>query len=148
MKILEVFGWALWRLARIALLLAIVGGVLLAVSPRARVVARYRLGEFAPQRVDDRAGLFSRADRSRMDVYLWQIERETGIEIRLLFASPPSGVTLERFAAERATRLGIGRKNGGLHGLLVVYDPAAERLRVELGYGLEEYSSRIPSSAT
>ena len=30
----------------------------------------------------------------------------------------------------------------------VFSDPAAERLRVELGYGLEEYSSRIPSSAT
>ncbi len=139
MKPLAALRWVLWRITRIAVLLAIVGGVLLASSPRARRVAHYRLSELGPDHVDDRAGLFSAVDRRRMEEYLRQIQRETRIDIRLLFTTPPAGKGLDQFAAERATRLGIGRENGGLHGLLVVYDPATERLRVELGYGLEEY---------
>ncbi|HET9986324.1 MAG TPA: TPM domain-containing protein [Longimicrobiales bacterium] len=89
--------------------------------------------------VDDRASLLPPEYRERLGWYLGDIRRESGIDIRMLFASPPEGEALERFAAESATRLGIGRGNGTLRGILVVYDPAAQRLRVEVGYGLEAY---------
>jgi hypothetical protein len=89
-------------------------------------------------RVTDRAGILSEGGRWRMTTYLKRIADETTIDIRLLFDSPPANRSLEAFAAEEATRRGIGRENG-LRGILIVYDPVAERMRLELGYGLEPY---------
>lgn len=120
-----------WRLLLATLLLAVWLGARDGPS---------RAGEAADpaRRVVDPTGVLPPYDQMRMSSYLEQIEKETTIDIRLLFAPPPGGRSLDVFAAEEATRLGIGRETG-LRGVLVVYDPDARRLRVELGYGLEEY---------
>lgn len=89
-------------------------------------------------RVDDRHGILQPYDLARMTEYLGHIRTETGIDVRLSFAAPPDGESLDLFAAEQAARLGIGR-DSGLRGVLLVYDPTKRRMRVELGYGLEEY---------
>lgn len=90
-------------------------------------------------RVDDRAELIPVADRARFEWYLGEIYGETGLDLRLLFVPESDGIPLDRFAAREADRLRIGREDGGLRGALVVYDRSSNRIRVEVGYGLEPY---------
>jgi tetratricopeptide (TPR) repeat protein len=143
----SVFRFVLGRAALFLLIVVVVQAALLTFSADARTAAGWAVQALIEKRgaggtmsrLDDRSGLIAAPDMERFDNYLAQIETETGIDIRLLFATPPAGESLEHFAAAQAERLGIGRENGSLRGLLYVFDPATERSRVELGYGLEEY---------
>ncbi len=132
--------FVLYRTARIALLLAAVVFIAGRVSPTVGRATGVMTGALLHDRVDGLARLMSLDDRFRMSWYLEAIARETGIDVRLLCASPPAGESLERFAASQASRRGIGRE-GGMRGILVILDPETDRLRVELGYGLEAYFS-------
>lgn len=109
------------------------------------LIVSYRTGRgpFArflfEQRLDDRVGLVPPGDEIQYEKYLNYIENETGIDIRLLLVRGTGRQSLEEFADEAAQRLNIGRANGQLRGLLLVYDAESGNLRVELGYGMEQY---------
>lgn len=135
---------------RILALSAVIGSLLLAFSSRHPdppeattdvpdpVRAQPDRVYVAGERVHDELGLLG-SHVPRYHEYLRAIETETGIDIRLRFTRLGAGEPVEQFAVEEATRLGIGREGGRLRGLLVVYDATSERIRVEVGYGLEEY---------
>ena len=89
-----------------------------------------------PDRVHDRAGFLAEGKEELLNRRLAQMHRESGIDAHLLFEAPAPGTSLELFATRRFERLGVG-EHALARGLLLVIDPRGERLRVEVGYGLE-----------
>ena len=93
----------------------------------------------APAWIVDRSGYTEAADLPRFTNYLSLIRDESNIDIRLVFDRLPAGVDIHSAAADLVERLGIGRSTGAQRGLLLYFDVAAQRLKVEVGYGLEAY---------
>lgn len=83
-------------------------------------------------RVDDRVGILDKNDVAAFERYLADLERESGIDVRLVFVDSLAGETLEQFAVRTARDLGIGR-NLDRHGVLFAYDVRDQRLRIEVG---------------
>ncbi|XKE45123.1 TPM domain-containing protein [Halomonas organivorans] len=90
-------------------------------------------GSGSPGLVDDRIGLLSTAERRRLvDYHAWLREHH-GIDYRVVVGRGLGD--LDRFALDYVERHGVGGADG--RGLLLVLDPAANRVRLEVGYGLE-----------
>lgn len=87
----------------------------------------------------DPTGYIDAADRPRFEHYLQWIRDESDIDIRLVFDRPPAGTTTDEAALALLERLGVGRGTNGQRGLLLYFDLAARRLKVEVGYGLESH---------
>jgi uncharacterized protein len=80
------------------------------------------------------------ADQAKtLDERLGLLFRETGIDARIGVVDGGGTSDLDAHAAEQFQALGVGSHLAEGRGLLLVYDLAAERLRIEVGYGLEEY---------
>lgn len=90
-------------------------------------------------RIIDPAGFIPVVDHPRFDEYLGHIRRESGIDLWIVLDSVPPGATLESAALEQVDRLGVGRETAARTGLLLYFDTGAERLKVEVGYGLEAH---------
>ena len=91
----------------------------------------------APDRVHDRAGFLAEARAEQLNRRLAQMYRESGIDAHLLFEGPAPGTSLELHAMRRFENLGVGARNTHARGLLLVVDTQSQRLRIEVGYGLE-----------
>jgi hypothetical protein len=89
-----------------------------------------------PRRVDDRVGIIPAHDERRYNLYLKQVEDESGIDIRIVLTPDIRGMTPEQFALAAMRELGVGRKTGG-RGLVIVYDTTARTMRIEVGRRLE-----------
>lgn len=85
--------------------------------------------------VIDEVGFVDAGTLRQMEGHLRALFHESGADVRFLFAmrAPEDLVT---FARIRARELGVGRSSGG-RGMLFVYDVSRERLRIEVGPGLE-----------
>jgi uncharacterized protein len=91
------------------------------------------------RRVHDAAGIIPAGDVSRFENYLKWIFEESDVDVRVVLLKDLSGVPLEQAAIDWMERLGIGTQGREERGVLILYGLAGHRLRVELGYGLEEY---------
>ncbi|HEY5022909.1 MAG TPA: TPM domain-containing protein [Gemmatimonadaceae bacterium] len=133
---------------RIALLTTILAGVALtAYGFRASVPAGGKrtvvdaLAEAAAppaepvRRVMDEAEYIGDYEAGRMNDFLSGMYDESGVDVRFIFARDIPG-DLESYALQRARQLGVGRETDK-RGLLFVYDVAGQRMRVEVGPGLE-----------
>jgi len=111
---------------------------LLAASP----VAAQEIPAAPRRHFDDRAGLVSAATAAGLDARLRDFETRSGRQVFVaIFPSLPSP-SLEDFTARTAQAWRIGRK--GLDDGAVLFAFVAERrLRLEVGYGLED---RIPDA--
>jgi len=89
----------------------------------------------AVHRVMDDAGFLDPYDSRGLDDYLSGVNVESGVDIRFLFAREVSG-DLQSFTLRRARELGMGR-DMNRRSLLFVYDVAGQRMRVEVGPGME-----------
>jgi uncharacterized protein len=87
------------------------------------------------RRVMDDAGFLDDYTTKGLDGYLSGINVESGVDVRFIFAREVSG-NLESFALKRARELGMGR-DMNRRSLLFVYDVAGQRMRVEVGPGME-----------
>jgi len=87
----------------------------------------------------DPSGFLPAADLPRFDEYLTAIHDESDVDIRMAFDRPPAGKDLNAAALELVERLGVGGRTHAQRGLLLYFDIAARRLKVEVGYGLEAY---------
>jgi hypothetical protein len=94
---------------------------------------------FEPRRVYDEAGILDKDDIRSFEKYTKWIFRESDIDIRLVFVKNTGGKTMEELAVKKMQELGIGRENREERGLLLLYDFERKKLRIEVGYGLEEY---------
>lgn len=65
------------------------------------------------------------------------IMRESGVDIRFVFLPNSGGKPIETVATALMDELRIGGRTGRERGLLLLYDMQDQRLRVEVGYGLE-----------
>ncbi|MEO8561936.1 MAG: TPM domain-containing protein [bacterium] len=93
--------------------------------------------EGAPEveRVMDDAFFLDKSDRGSLADYLDGIYRESGADVRAVFVSKAED-DLEGYARGRVRTLGMGRESKA-RSLLLVYDVAGRRLRIEVGPGLE-----------
>jgi hypothetical protein len=71
----------------------------------------------------------------QMERHLEALYNESGVDVRFVFTREGSR-DLESFSLNRARQLGMGRDTDR-RGLLLVYDVARQRMRVEIGPGLE-----------
>lgn len=87
------------------------------------------------RRLMDAAGFVDPYNAARMEDYLGGMYDETGVDIRFIFEREIAG-DLESFALRHARQLGLGRDTDR-RGLLFVYDVRGQRMRIEVGPGLE-----------
>ncbi|HEY5022522.1 MAG TPA: TPM domain-containing protein, partial [Gemmatimonadaceae bacterium] len=83
----------------------------------------------------DEAGYIGDYEAGRVNDFLGGMYDESGVDVRFIFARDIPG-DLESFALQRARQLGVGRETDK-RSLLFVYDVAGQRMRVEVGPGLE-----------
>lgn len=94
-------------------------------------------GKEGCQRIFDVAGVLPPGDVPRFENYLGLIHRESDVDIRLAFVRDTGGKPLEELATAVVEELRIGGKTREQRGVLLLYDMAGSRLKVEVGYGLE-----------
>ena len=89
-----------------------------------------------PGRLSDRVELISPAERQHYEDYLRWVERESGVDIRILLVPESKGESLQQFALSAMRKLGVGRATGG-RGLVIVYDTLDRAMRIEVGPRLQ-----------
>jgi hypothetical protein len=89
-----------------------------------------------PARLTDGVDLIPAADERQYNRYLHWMEKESGIDIRVLLVPDTRGRPLEQFALGSMRELGVGRETGG-RGLLIVYDTLGRAMRLEVGPKLQ-----------
>jgi uncharacterized protein len=85
--------------------------------------------------VDDGAALMSREQRARIAEYHGYLLQDHDIDYRLATAEGVGDIA--RFAVTRFAAAGVGAASATGRGLLLVIDPAQDRVRLEVGYALE-----------
>lgn len=116
-------------LAGVVILIAALGVWHLSARPSPR----------SARRVYDTARIISAADVPRFEEYLKWIFQESDVDVRLVLLDDLRGDTIEKAAVAWMKRLRIGARGREERGVLILYDMCGQRLRVEVGYGLEEY---------
>ena len=87
----------------------------------------------------DKAGIISASDLTRYEQHLDLIEKESDLNIKLLFLETIGSATIEDVAVEKMSDYGIGRDGRDERGVLFLYVMDEKQLRIEVGYGLEAY---------
>ncbi len=87
----------------------------------------------------DRAGVIPPQDLPRFEQYMGWIMRESGVDVRFVFLSDIGGKSIETLAVDLMDQLQIGGRTGQERGVLLLYDMQGQRLKVEVGYGLEAW---------
>lgn len=85
----------------------------------------------------DQTGVISKQDLPRFEQYLSYIMDESGIDIRIVFLPTTDERSIESLAREMMDEYAVGAHTGNERGLLLLYDLEGQRLKVEVGYGLE-----------
>jgi hypothetical protein len=98
-----------------------------------------KYGHFETRRIYDEAGFIPKYDARRFEEHLGWIFHESDIDMRFVFVKDPGKKTIEELAVQKVQELGIGGKSREERGVLLIYDLKNKELRVEVGYGLEEY---------
>jgi uncharacterized protein len=89
--------------------------------------------------VNDFAGVMSAGDRSATERLLTELEQKTGAQIAVVTLKSLDGGQIADFSTQLFERWGIGRK-GKDNGILLLgatEERRGNRLRIEVGYGLE-----------
>lgn len=94
-------------------------------------------GETGCRLIHDIAGVLPPGDVPRFEQYLGLIHRESDVDIRLVFVRHAGEKPLEELATNLVQELRIGGRTREERGVLLLYDMAGSRLKVEVGYGLE-----------
>jgi uncharacterized protein len=123
-----------WQVARLLLVIAVSFAF---VSPAWWAAqARYSFAFLLTNRVRDRAGVLSVGDQWRFERFMQQIDDESGVDVRFLFVPSVPDEKFEMFSVRMARDMGMGR-DSDRRGILLVYDVAGQRLRVEVGAMME-----------
>lgn len=88
-------------------------------------------------RVNDYAGMLSPSTVHRLDGVLADLERRDGTQIVVLTIPSLEGESLEDFSIRTAEKWGIGQK-GNDNGALLLIAENDRKIRIEVGYGLED----------
>jgi uncharacterized protein len=102
----------------------------------------------APTRwVTDQSHFVSDATRSALDARLERYQQATGYQVIVWIGTTLGDAPLEEWAAKAFAKWGIGQK-GKNDGVAIFVFPVDRRMRIEVGYGLEDklpdaYAARI-----
>jgi hypothetical protein len=96
-------------------------------------------GPALPQRIYDEAGVISANHELALEGHLHGIFTESDLDVRVLTVKDTGRLSLEDFAIAKMQELGIGAEDREERGVLVVFDITNNRVRIEVGYGLEGY---------
>ncbi len=115
------------------------GLVLVAAALLARDLGLFeRVASDGPvRRVDDGAGILSQI--AQWETTLQAIFDESDVDLRLVTVKTLGGASIEEAAASRLHALRAGAAGREERGVVLFYDAGTQRLRMEIGYGLEEY---------
>ena len=114
-------------LAAAALLLALATSIALAAKEV----------PFLAARVNDLAGIVPQPARERLETQLQDLERRTGAQVAVLTVDSLEGDPIEDFAVKVFQTWKLGRR-GVDDGALFVVARQERRMRIEVGYGLED----------
>jgi uncharacterized protein len=92
---------------------------------------------FLSGRVVDEAGLLSAAARQRLESELAVLERQTGDQVAVLIVKSLDGEPIESYSVKVAQTWKLGQK-GKDNGVLLLVSRDDRKLRIEVGYGLED----------
>lgn len=128
-------------IAVLVVVLAVFGVVLWKVTTSSQLGLKYQVKGILKNyhHVYDRAGFLPEQDLLRFEWYMDMIMQESDVDIRFAFVKDTEGKTIEEYAVNLVQKMRIGGKTGKERGLLLLYDTQSKRLKVEVGYGLEEY---------
>lgn len=90
--------------------------------------------------VMDLGDLYTPEQELQLNQIISDYEKKTSIEIGILTVDSLNGETIEDFAYEQFNRLGIG-KAGANNGLLLVFSLKDRKSRVEVGAGMEPFTT-------
>jgi len=93
----------------------------------------------ACRHVYDMAGVLPAEDVPRFEQYMGGILLESGVDVRFAFVADTGSRSLEQLAVDMVDELRIGGKTRDERGVLLLYDMRDQRLKIEVGYGLEAY---------
>ncbi|CAI8847145.1 TPM domain-containing protein [Pseudomonas donghuensis] len=96
-------------------------------------------------RVVDNAGLLDGASRSQLDSMLKAHEQGTGEQVVVVTLADLQGQSIEDYGYQLGRHWGIGQK-GKDNGALLIVALQERKLRIEVGYGLEERLTDAQSS--
>jgi uncharacterized protein len=86
--------------------------------------------------VNDRAGVLDEPSRAKLEAFLDQLKRKTGVEFAVLIMPTTAPATPSEYKVKVFERWGIGQR-GQDNGLLMLVAVAEHEVRFETGYGLE-----------
>ena len=87
--------------------------------------------------INDYAGVLSEPVRSRLEAVARELDQKAGSQIAVVIVNSLEGEPIENFSLDLATRWGIGRKESGDTGALLLLAIQDRQNRIEVGYGLE-----------
>lgn len=87
-------------------------------------------------RVNDNAELLSQSTRERLEETLRQLEEKTNAQIAILTIKSLEGEDRDGYSIKVAQSWGLGEDDKD-NGLLILYAAQEDRLKIEVGYGLE-----------
>lgn len=88
-------------------------------------------------RIVDNARIISSQDKMEISSYLKNLEDETGIQMAVLTIKSLEGESLEEFSLRTCEKWKLGQK-GKDNGALLLVALNERKIRIEVGYGLEE----------
>jgi hypothetical protein len=89
--------------------------------------------------IHDEANILPEYDIQKFEEYNNFIFNESDIDIHFVFMENAGDKTIDEIAVEKVQELGIGGESREERGVLLLYDVRGKKLRIEVGYGLEEY---------
>lgn len=95
--------------------------------------------------VNDYARMFTASETQELNTYLYNIDRNSDLQIAVLTIPSLEGESLEDYSIRVAEKWQIGQK-GKDSGIILVIAAQDRKLRIEVGYGLEDRITDAQSS--
>ena len=95
--------------------------------------------------VNDYARMFTESETQELNTYLYNIDRNSDLQIAVLTIPSLEGESLEDYSIRVAEKWQIGQK-GKDSGVILVIAAQDRKLRIEVGYGLEDRITDAQSS--
>lgn len=93
---------------------------------------------FANQRIFDEANLLEPKHEMVLERMIWEWETKTNHQMAIVTVKSLKGAEIEDYSVNLFEKLKIGDKDKN-NGLLFIVAPNERRVRIEVGYGLEQY---------
>lgn len=87
--------------------------------------------------VSDFAGVLSPQGKQQLEALATELDQKTGSQLAIVAVNSLGGEPIEDFSVDLATRWGIGRKDKGDTGVLLLLAVQDRQNRMEVGYGIE-----------